>query len=405
MSIKPDDTFDIAVVGGGLTGLTAALTMAKPGGSSVRIALVSPPVQTMDGRTTALLGNSISHFERLGVWQECRENAAPLATMRIIDGTSRLWRAPPVDFKAAELGLDAFGYNIANHTLADALNRHIAAENCITRIEERIVSADIATDQLTLHTENDKSIKAKLVIAADGKKSGMREIAGISAREWQYPQTAIAVDLAHSLPHHFTSTEFHTETGPFTVVPLPSTSKKYQSGLVWVLTPIEAEKLLETEQQSLELLIEQKMQSMLGKISLAGAPQKFPLTGMIANKLAANRVALVGDAAHVLPPIGAQGFNMGLRDVVEICTIAATILSTNEDPGSEQVLARYNRARRTDTTARTGAVDLLNRSLLTDFLPVQAIRGIGLFALANIPAIRKQLMKRGLAQNLSQPST
>lgn len=391
-----DKLFDIAVIGGGLAGLTAALTLARQINHG-SIALIYPPSPRADGRTTALLGGSVTHLEKLGIWQDCLKHAAPLSTMRILDGTSRLWRAPPVDFKAMELGLEAFGHNIANADLSKVLLAHIEQEKSITIISDAVKNANFTDEQVELHTSKSGTIVAKLVIAADGKNSRMRDAAGIGVRRWQYPQSALAVNFTHSQPHHHTSTEFHTEEGPFTAVPMPSLQGKYQSGLVWVLKPEKANTLIGLEPAELERIVEDKMQSILGKVHLASQPQQFPMSSMIAKEFAKKRVALVGDAAHLFPPIGAQGFNLGLRDVKAICDLASDAFNRGDDPGNSKLLLQFDRSRRLDVATRTGAVDMLNRSLLSDFLPVQAFRGLGLFALAQFPSLRKFAMRRGLA--------
>ena len=398
MSIKSNTEFDIVVAGGGLAGLTAALALsvANSGGSAASIALVMPKTDHVDGRTTALLGNSVSYLEELNVWQDCASKSAPLSIMRILDGTNRLWRAPPVDFKAIELGMDAFGYNIANSVLAECLLRKINKQNLVEVIEDSVTGLQADDSYAELMLSNKATIKTKLVIAADGKNSLLREQAGITVKKWQYPQMAIALNFTHSRPHQNTSTEFHTEEGPFTVVPMPTFDGKHQSGLVWVMRPENATEFLTRDQLEQERLVEENMQSMHGKISFVTTPQQFPLSGMIARSFAQNRVAIVGDAAHVFPPIGAQGFNLGLRDVREICTIASKALFRGEDPGNAKVMSEFNASRQRDVATRTGAVDMLNRSLLTDFLPVQAVRGLGLFALANIPVLRKFAMRQGL---------
>ena len=394
--------FDVAIVGGGLAGLTAALTLhrrMRAAGQTPSIALIAPKPPVADGRTTALLGKSVDHLKWLGVWQKAEDQAAALSTMRIVDGTSRLWRAPPVEFKVSELGLQAFGYNIANSVLGEIMRGQISEIPDIEVVDRMVGTAKSGNDYVDLEFADGETMTAALVIAADGRNSRLRDSVGIGTRKWRYPQSAIAVNFTHSLPHHTTSTEFHTEEGPFTIVPMPSLEGRHQSGLVYVVRPEKIDAILDLPTDRLERHIEERMQSMLGKIELSSKPQCFPLSGMVAKRFGADRVALVGDAAHVFPPIGAQGFNLGMRDVIEICSLASDALNRGGDPGAADLLNRYHRNRQSDITARTGAVDLLNRSLLTDFLPVQALRGVGLYALATIPPLRKMLMKSGMALN------
>jgi 2-octaprenyl-6-methoxyphenol hydroxylase len=198
------------------------------------------------------------------------------------------------------------------------------------------------------------------------------------------------VNFGHSLPHDDTSTEFHTETGPFTIVPLPGN----RSSLVWVDRPASAATHARLAADALAAKIEARSAAILGAVAVEGPAQVFPLAGMNARRFAAGRAVLVGEAAHLFPPIGAQGLNLGYRDVAALGRILAGRLP---DPGAERVLAAYDRARRTDVLTRTAAVDALNRTLLSGFLPVQAARGFGLFLLDQVPALRRAVMRQGVA--------
>jgi 2-octaprenyl-6-methoxyphenol hydroxylase len=377
---------DIAVVGAGPAGLAAALLLDQIG---FRVALIAPERTGADERTSALLAGSVALLERIGVWPLLAAEAAPLRSLRIVDGTRRLIRAPEVLFHCGEIGLAAFGYNIPNAALIDALET-ILAERAIRRITalaEDIASGD---DDVVLDLSNGDRLKARLAVAADGRRSKLRDAAGIPVREWRYDQAALVVNLRHALPHDDTSTEFHTEHGPFTLVPLPGN----RSSLVWVDRPAEANRRAAASDDELAAEIEKRSAAILGAIVIDGRRQVFPLAGMNAARFAARRVALVGEAAHLFPPIGAQGLNLGYRDVVAL----GEALSGLADPGAEEPLAAYDRARRGDVLTRSAAVDALNRTLLTGFLPVQGLRGLGLFLLDRVPSLRRAVMRRGVAE-------
>lgn len=380
------ENFDIAVVGGGLAGVAAALAAARSG---YEVALISPKPTHIDGRTTALMLPSIELLEKLGVWNHVVGDAAPLRHMRIIDGTSRLVRAPTVTFHSTELDLDAFGCNIPNAPLLNALYSAATASSRITCIEQSVYYANDASEESRLLLDDGRALSASLVVGADGRNSKVREAANISTRDWRYPQTAIVLNFSHSKDHSDTSNEFHTESGPFTQVPLPGK----RSSLVWALSPSDADAMLAVSAEKLSLLVETRMHSLLGKVQVEGAVQSFPFSGMIARSFGKGRMVLVGEAGHVFPPIGAQGLNLGLRDVVEL---------TNELGGMDgienvpQVVLAYNRARRSDVFSRTASVDLLNRTLLSGFLPVQLARSAGLAALSGLGPLRNFAMREGM---------
>jgi 2-octaprenyl-6-methoxyphenol hydroxylase len=392
---KRAGSFDAAVVGGGPAGLTAAIALASAG---VSTALVAAPERAPDNRTTALLGSSVTALETLGVWARCREQAAPLRVMRIVDGTRRIWRAPEVRFEASEIDLEAFGWNIENRHLVAALDAR-ATEISLHRIDQAAQSIDIQDDRATISLGDGRVVSAALVIGADGRRSLCRTAAGIETDTHRYAQTALTFSLAHSRPHGDISTEFHTETGPFTLVPLPGK----RSSLVCVVDPAEADALGELDDAALNLEIERRSHSILGKVAVEPGRGAFPLSIETARRFAANRVALIGEAAHVVPPIGAQGLNLGLRDAASVGELVATAHRAGGDVGAPELLARYDRMRRTDVGTRRVAIDLLNRSLLSDFLPVQGARGLGLYLLDRLGPLRRAVMREGVAPRLAQP--
>ena len=384
---------EVAVIGGGPAGLVAAIALATAG---IDTLLIAPPAEP-DHRTTALLAGSVTALETLGVWPACVPHAAPLRKIRLIDATQRLIRAPEVLFTAAEIGLDAFGYNIENRHLIAALEAR-AVELQLARIAGAAVS--IAPDAAGVSIKHtDGEARVHLVIGADGRRSLCRAAAGIETTQRAYPQTALTLNLAHTRPHLDTSSEFHTESGPFTLVPLPGR----RSSLVCVLDPAHAAELAAMGDAELSAEIERRAHSLLGAMSVEPGRGIFPLAIETAASFARERIALVGEAAHVVPPIGAQGLNLGLRDGATIAELAAEARRQNIDIGAPEVLARYDTQRRADVTSRSIAVDLLNRSLLTDFLPAQGARGLSLYLVDRIGPLRRALMREGVAPAAAQP--
>jgi 2-octaprenyl-6-methoxyphenol hydroxylase len=384
---------EVAVIGGGPAGLVAAIALATAG---VDTLLIAPPAEP-DHRTTALLAGSVTALETLGVWPACASHAAPLRRIRLIDATQRLIRAPEVLFTAVEIDLDAFGYNVENRHLASALEARATALK-LPRIAGAALSLTSDAAGVTIK-HADGEARAKLVIGADGRRSLCRTAAGIGTNRRTYPQTALTLNLAHTRPHDDTSTEFHTESGPFTLVPLPGR----RSSLVCVLEPAHATELAAMNDAELSREIERRARSLFGAMNVEPGRGIFPLAIETADSFARERIALVGEAAHVVPPIGAQGLNLGLRDGATIAELVAEALRQNIDIGAPEVLARYNTQRRADVTSRTIAVDLLNRSLLTDFLPAQGARGLSLYLVDRIGPLRRALMREGVAPAASQP--
>lgn len=380
---------DAAVVGGGPAGLAAAIALAQAG---ARTALVARRVPYADNRTTALLGASIDLLESLDVWSRCRDKAAALEVMRLVDDTGRLFRGPEVRFSCHEIGLDAFGYNIDNRSLMLALEARAAELPNLVRFDDEAESVVIEADDVALRTASGQFLSARLVVGADGRHSLCREAAGIEVTRRELSQTALTFNVGHSRPHRNVSTEFHTPHGPCVFVPLPGD----RSSIVWVSAPAEAERLRGLNDEELSAAIEKQSHSILGRMNVEPGRNLFPLAIERPKSFGRDRIALVGEAAHVVPPIGAQGLNLGLRDAADIARLAGDAIAAGRDPGADDVLKRYDRARRPDILSRTFAIDIANRSLLNDFLPLQPVRAVGMHLLGAIGPLRRFAMREGL---------
>jgi 2-octaprenyl-6-methoxyphenol hydroxylase len=376
--------------------MTAAIALAVGGIDTV---LIGKRPTANDNRTTALLAGSVTALSLLGVWDFCAGQATPLKALRIVDDTGRLWRAPEVKFDAPEIGLAAFAYNIENRHLLAALEQHAHALDNLRLVDDEVLEVKTGERAVIVTRKGGSPMQAPLVIGADGRHSLCRTAAGVTMTERHYPQIALTLCLRHSRPHHDTSTEFHAPSGPFTLVPLPG----QRSSLVWVLDPADAEECAALEDDALSEEVEGASHSILGKVEVEQARGRFSLHRAACSRFAAKRIALVGEAAHVLPPIGAQGLNLGLRDAAAIAELALAAHRHGQDIGGIGVLVAYDRMRRADVASRSLAVDWLNRSLLTDFLPVQGARGLGLYMLDRIGPLRRAVMREGIAPRAAQP--
>ncbi|HVT56469.1 MAG TPA: UbiH/UbiF family hydroxylase [Xanthobacteraceae bacterium] len=381
---------EVAVVGGGPSGLVAALALATAG---VETLLVAPKPPHADRRTTALLDGSVEVLRALGIWPKLEANAAPLKFLRLIDDTRRILRAPEVLFDSGELGLDAFGYNVENEMLREVLLTASRQSPKIRVVETPASSVQPDEHGVTL-TVGDQQERVRLVAASDGRKSICRAAAGIGMRSRALPQTAIVLNFNHSEPHNDTSTEFHTRSGPFTFAPM----RGKRSSLVCVARPEEAETIRAMDDAALALEVERRAHSILGKMEAASPRGVFPLGTEIAERFAAKRVALIGEAAHVLPPIGAQGLNLGIRDAAQLAEVVAD--KRDLDPGADELLREYDQSRSADIRGRAMFVDFANRSLMSDFLPLHAARGLGLQVANRAGFFRRMLMRQGLGQNV-----
>ena len=396
-SVSPG-AFAVAVVGAGAAGLGAALALARDG---VPTALVGRHAPVADGRTVALLDGSVRFLRALGAWDGIAPHASPLAELHIVDDTGSLFRPPPARFVATEIGLEAFGWNVESARLVESLRAQARATPNLTLFESDATGSRVGAETVDLTLADGTGLSARLAVGADGARSKLRQAAGLVPREWSYPQAAVTTILAHARPHRDISTEFHTREGPFTLVPLPGGRR---SSLVWVMGEARAQTVAALDDAALARAVETRAHAMLGTMRIDGPRGLVPMRGLALPSPVAARLALIGEAAHVFPPIGAQGLNLGLRDAAALRDAVLESVADGRDPGSRAALAGFARGRSRDARLRTLAVDTLNRSLLTDVLPVDALRGLGLLAMTTIAPLRRIVMREGVVPRLGAPS-
>ena len=331
----------------------------------------------------------------LGLWPgQLKEATQPLRKLRLVDDTGSLFKAPTITFDPAELGEEAFGWNFPLGILIPALFAR-AQELGVEFTGADAASAHTAPDSVSVTTTAGQRLTARVAIAADGRNSLLREAAGIRTNRWSYDQTALATSFDHSGPHDGISTEHHKKAGPFTTVPMPGN----RSALVWMERPARAAELNELSDRDIAAEIQIGTHGELGLVSNVGPRRLFPMQGLVARDFARNRIILVGEAAHVVPPIGAQGLNMSLRDAAQ----AADLMEGEEDPGSPAIMADYDAKRRRDVQPRQQVIDLMNRSLLSGFMALETGRAAGMSLLSQFGPLRRAVMQYGLAPSSNLP--
>ncbi len=384
---------DIVVAGGGLAGLAMTARLAVAGYTTLCVdAGDRPGVETArnDRRTTAILMSGIETLRKTGAWDVMAAEAQSMMGLRILDCGGRTADIrEDVLFEAAEIGDGPFGWNVENGKGRLALADRIDALSRAELINgAKVIRSMVRRDAVFVSLSNGVSVRAKLLIGADGRNSFVRKMAGINHREHVFAQKIIACRVQHSETHHGISTEMHHVGGPLTFAPLPGN----MSGVVWMSANRDADRLISLDDEGFRSELMTASQGVAGEITHAGNRAVWPSSICVAHALTAPRVALVAEAAHAFPPIGAQGFNTSLRDVETLASLA----EQTDDPGAPDLLRQYARKRMPDIIARTVGVDLLNRSVLSSVRLVRDLRRAGLGVLGRTAPAKRFAMRVGM---------
>jgi 2-octaprenyl-6-methoxyphenol hydroxylase len=395
--------FDVIVVGAALNGLTAGLAL---GGHRVRrplsVAIVDirDPRQRSsadnDARASAITASSKRMFEVLGVWDQVGGRAQEMREIVVTDSDRHDDRPVLLEFGEAS----AAASMVENHHLLDGLLAVVEKSENVTLMTGHGVAAQSFSPGLAkLRLSNGAQLSCSLVIAADGGKSPLREAAGIELVGWSYDQTGIVASFDHELSHHGRAEEHFTPAGPFAILPLPGN----RSSIVWTKGAVEAKRVLSLTGQDFELELQREIGSHLGKITLIGKPQGYPLSMFFAKEFHGPRLALVGDAAHVFHPLAGLGLNLGLRDVAALAECVAEAHALGQDIGGLSVLERYSTWRRFDTVATAASMDGLNRLFSNSNPFLKIMRNLGLRATNQSSGLKQVFAREAAGQTGSLP--
>ena len=391
------ESVDVLVAGGGVAGLAAAAAFGSAGYSVLCVDPAAPITDAdtpgADLRTTAFLQPSVRVLQAAGLWSRLEPHATPLQVMRIVDAGG----AEPVarithDFDAADVSDRPFGWNLPNWLLRREFAARLADLNAV-RFEPGIAATGMITraDAACVTLSDGRRVRARLVIAADGRNSAIRQALGIGVRTLRYGQKALAFAVTHPRPHENVSTEIHRSGGPFTLVPLPDRDGQPCSAVVWMETGAEIARLRALPADAFEAEMNTRSAGLFGQLRLASALTVWPIIAQIADRFDGQRTALVAEAAHVVPPIGAQGLNMSLADIGALLDLA-----TPDTLGTPAMLTAYHRRRWPEVALRVGGVDLLNRASMLTARPLRDARAAALHALYSLGPVRRGLMQLGI---------
>ena len=391
LSNMSTERFDIAVVGGGMVGLTLALGLE---GVGARVAVIERArlkdivEASFDGRGSAIAAGSQRILDGTGLWDLLQADAEPIREIRVADGPSQLF----LHYDHREVGEDPLGWIVENAHIRRAFAQAVASSDVIVFENTALADARFEARSTTLKLADGRTVDAMLAIAADGRQSALRELAGIDVVRWSYPQTAIVCAVTHEAPHHGIAHEHFLPSGPFAILPMT----RNRSSIVWTERNDLAPAILELDDDAFAAELKRRFGDFLGDIRVGPQRWAYPLSVVHARDYVAPRVAAVGDAAHAIHPIAGQGFNLGLRDVAALAEIIVDRLRLGLDPGDTEALMRYQKWRKPDNMMMIAATDSLNRLFSNDVAPVRMARDTGLALVNQLPPLKRVLMRHAM---------
>jgi 2-octaprenyl-6-methoxyphenol hydroxylase len=397
MSNSDSEIVDVAIIGAGLAGLSLALALGRSG---ARVALVerqSPAALAaieVDGRTTAIAAGARAVLQDLGVWETLAAEAGPIWDIRVSDRNSLMH----LHFAHQAVGAGPMGHILENHTLRRVMVNALADEpNIAAYWESSVTAMDVQDHWAAVTFDDGRELRARLIAAADGRGSFVRRMAGIGIRATDYDETAIVCTAHHERPHEGIAHERFLAGGPFAILPMADGADgQHRASIVWTERRAFAEYLITLQRSDFERELARRFGDFLGRVTVPGQVWSYPLSLMLAKRLTAPRLALVGEAAHGMHPIAGQGFNVSMRDVDGLRNAVVGALQAGQDPGEQGVLTAYVRKRWPDILAMAAATDGLNRLFRNGLPPVALARRLGLAAVNRLPPLKRQFQRHAM---------